>query len=702
MRLTENFIENIDDPSCGDSIMEAASKKKAIRVFIEGQNEDVKGYELVCASTDNRLLLLNLSTGEITELDGSPVGDGATATDCGVDRETVEGCGQNLDGIWKIVSFVNVSDLSDVIGPIYVNPMGAITTNPGDLTPCDDSTPVSYTRDLCDTFVGDTPSVLVGTYPGSDSQVGQWDVTVGPNTVSYDVTAPSESTSGFTGRPGGIRVGQNLNPGLGEIIVTVPAGFDTWSINIWDLDNDNAEELSLSVAPASFTNAIQITPTTFQGSGPDQVSTFTFPGTTTSVTMTRTDNSQGNFLFENVSLNDAPLVGGVNKFQRVYTIDPSTGDIETTDVDIDGNPYTVLGDVAECVTEDTFASEIPACYQWDNLGTIELVTAYAKLDSLGVFVEWVVLSGNAPSDLTVQSALTRCDDFETESVLMCDPQWVPDLDATNIVTGINLDNANVPGDTIGNGYTVTVANPSAGVLSATDGIRMTGGAGNPQRTMDFSVQGEPNALWGIRIRRLNPASPLTFSVAPVAVSGSFYTVSNEGRTIRGTQFNNNGNCIAWFPASFTSPFGVTYSAGAGYVLLDEIVTTDAVLGREFLRVFYLEPHTNATVATIDLDLDNNSVTDHSGNEKPCGVVEDGLTQPSLESSTGQSQTTGNLQRVSIANVGVANAIVDGVNLPPGASVEYQAYLDPVLNEFRRLGPIAYDATGTELLIAETA
>jgi hypothetical protein len=57
--------------------------------------------------------------------------------------------------------------------------------------------------------------------------------------------------------------------------------------------------------------------------------------------------------------------------------------------------------------------------------------------------------------------------------------------------------------------------------------------------------------------------------------------------------------------------------------------------------------------------------------------------------------------VSISNVGDAVGTVEGGNLPVGASVAFNGYLDPVSNTFYRLPSVSYDATGTSFIIAIT-
>lgn len=64
-------------------------------------------------------------------------------------------------------------------------------------------------------------------------------------------------------------------------------------------------------------------------------------------------------------------------------------------------------------------------------------------------------------------------------------------------------------------------------------------------------------------------------------------------------------------------------------------------------------------------------------------------------------TTAGIQRLSVFNSGGANGTFNGITLFPGTGREYEAYLDPVTNEFKRIAAMAYDATGTTFDISET-
>lgn len=97
--------------------------------------------ELKCSDIDGRTIVVKLdvatAAATLHELDGSPITDGSKAVTCaGIDREcvTIKRC--NAAGEWQIKNFINTADPTDVVGPIFIDPNGAITTDPGDLTLC--------------------------------------------------------------------------------------------------------------------------------------------------------------------------------------------------------------------------------------------------------------------------------------------------------------------------------------------------------------------------------------------------------------------------------------------------------------------------------------------------------------------------------------------------------------------------------------
>ena len=56
------------------------------------------------------------------------------------------------------------------------------------------------------------------------------------------------------------------------------------------------------------------------------------------------------------------------------------------------------------------------------------------------------------------------------------------------------------------------------------------------------------------------------------------------------------------------------------------------------------------------------------------------------------------QSISFTNIGTSTATVGGQNLPAGATVSWEAYLDPVANQYKRLPIIIYAANATSRLL----
>ena len=75
--------------------------------------------------------------------------------------------------------------------------------------------------------------------------------------------------------------------------------------------------------------------------------------------------------------------------------------------------------------------------------------------------------------------------------------------------------------------------------------------------------------------------------------------------------------------------------------------------------------------------------------------------PAEAQVTSTGATTSGLAQVSVVNVGPASGVWNGLPLLPGMSKTYTAYLDPVSLEFKRIGSMSYDATGTTFAISET-
>lgn len=84
-----------------------------------------------------------------------------------------------------------------------------------------------------------------------------------------------------------------------------------------------------------------------------------------------------------------------------------------------------------------------------------------------------------------------------------------------------------------------------------------------------------------------------------------------------------------------------------------------------------------------------------------GPVTGANTTATLTTSTGAGSTTAGVYSVSLSNIGDANATVAGASIPPGTTVSWKGYLDEQTRVFYRVPSIAYNATGTTLLISQT-
>lgn len=66
-------------------------------------------------------------------------------------------------------------------------------------------------------------------------------------------------------------------------------------------------------------------------------------------------------------------------------------------------------------------------------------------------------------------------------------------------------------------------------------------------------------------------------------------------------------------------------------------------------------------------------------------------------ATAAGATAAGLSSVTVTNVGTTNGTVLGTPLFPGETVTYNAYVDPVTRQFRRLPAITYVGTATAIL-----
>lgn len=72
----------------------------------------------------------------------------------------------------------------------------------------------------------------------------------------------------------------------------------------------------------------------------------------------------------------------------------------------------------------------------------------------------------------------------------------------------------------------------------------------------------------------------------------------------------------------------------------------------------------------------------------------------LLQTSASGSTTAGVMEYSIVNIGTADGVVDGDVFPIAASFTSRGYIDEVAKEVKRLGSIAYDASGTLFLVSE--
>lgn len=145
-----------------------------------------------------------------------------------------------------------------------------------------------------------------------------------------------------------------------------------------------------------------------------------------------------------------------------------------------------------------------------------------------------------------------------------------------------------------------------------------------------------------------------------------------------------------------------WDCSCGYCDKSLVVLQDD--NQPFLRQFINS--TSGKVIIIDTELDGKTLYTPVGTVTNVGC---GGTSPAtaanvsalLQESSTIGATLSGISEASIANTGSAPGTVLGVTIPPGATVTWKAYTDPVSNEFKSLGSISYNATGTTFLISQT-
>lgn len=132
MPTTASICAEIDN-CCNPSESKYRQWSLQLLCNIASTQED---YELVCASTDGRLLRYDAETFALTELDGSAIGDGATAVPCGSEFGQIRNTGAGAADIGVMGLAVrnpnknSLTTANDVYSPIGVGPAGEVMSSP--------------------------------------------------------------------------------------------------------------------------------------------------------------------------------------------------------------------------------------------------------------------------------------------------------------------------------------------------------------------------------------------------------------------------------------------------------------------------------------------------------------------------------------------------------------------------------------------
>lgn len=125
-----------------NQVVSIAGSERPINVRVVEQCSALDGsdYELVCASTDGRVLMINTTSSppELVELDGSVVTDSATAVNCDVEYVTVDKCFENdTDPSIKFnrITTYPVGSPSDAV-TIWLDSSGLVIPAPSDVVEC--------------------------------------------------------------------------------------------------------------------------------------------------------------------------------------------------------------------------------------------------------------------------------------------------------------------------------------------------------------------------------------------------------------------------------------------------------------------------------------------------------------------------------------------------------------------------------------
>jgi len=136
--LLINCAGDAETVAVGQVISIAGSERPLnVRVIEDCVQQD---FEIVCADTDGRILLLQTIANppELTEIDGSAIGDGAVAANCDVEYVTSESCFQddtdNSIRYTRLV-YIDVDDPTNIT-IIWLDSAGAVIATPSNIEPC--------------------------------------------------------------------------------------------------------------------------------------------------------------------------------------------------------------------------------------------------------------------------------------------------------------------------------------------------------------------------------------------------------------------------------------------------------------------------------------------------------------------------------------------------------------------------------------
>lgn len=172
-----------------------------VRVIEDCVQQD---YEIVCASTDGRILLLQTIANPptLTEIDGSAIGDGATAVKCDVEYAITESCWQDItDNSIRYVRVI-IFDVNDPanISVVWLNAAGTVIAEPANIEPCssdtgtlDDQTHV-LTHGVNTSVPSGAKSAVIANLTGTTTIDGVFQLGASPlpTAITYGANTPDE------------------------------------------------------------------------------------------------------------------------------------------------------------------------------------------------------------------------------------------------------------------------------------------------------------------------------------------------------------------------------------------------------------------------------------------------------------------------------------------------------------------------------